>query len=216
MTGWIIAGAVLLLFASLLFCSVSVEAAFEEELSARVGFLVFHFRVWPRPEKKQAGQIPEQKEKPVPEKKPSKIRELFRKKGFSGFLELLRAFSQVAFGSAKKIFSHMRIRLLFLSLTVGGEDAAKVASNYGGVCGAVSTALTGLLSAAKVRERNVRVRVIPDFQDGNNSVRFRVRLKIRLFFLLSAALSALLSIIKIYLKSRKGSGHPDQKEKAVL
>lgn len=214
MTGWFIAGSILLAVALLLFCSVSIEAAFEEELSARVGFLFFHFRVWPGPEEKPAGRELKKKEQPVPKKKPSKIKELLRKKGVSGFLELLRSFSRVAYGSAKKVLSHTVIRLLFLDLTVGGEDAARTAVNYGRTCGLVSTALTALLSVAKCKERNVRV--TPDFQNGNSGVRFRIRLKIRMLFLLSAASSAFLGFIKIYLKIRKESGHPDQKEKAVL
>ena len=216
MTGWIVAGSIILLLALLLFSSVSFEAAFEEEFSARAGFLFFHVRLWPRPEKEPAAQPPGKEEKPAPKKKPSKLRELLQKKGVSGFLELLRAFSRVAYGSVKKIFSHTVIRLLLLDLTIGGEDAAQTAVRYGRACGLVSTALTALLSAAKYRERHVNVRVTPDFQNGNSSVQFHVLLKIKLLFLLSAALSAFLSIIKIYLKSRKESGHPDQKEKAVL
>lgn len=213
MTGWIIAGSILLLLALLLFCPISLETVFVEELSARVGFLFFHYRVWPRPERKQT---PEKKEKPVSKKKPSKIKELFRQKGISGFLELLRALSRAAYGGPRKIFSHTVIRFLHLNLTVGGEDAAQTAVNYGRACGLVSTALTALLSAAKYRERNVTVRVTPDFQNGNSNVQFQVLLKIKLFFLLSAALSALIDMIKIYLKFKKESGHPDQKEKAVL
>ncbi|QAT49409.1 DUF2953 domain-containing protein [Caproiciproducens sp. NJN-50] len=213
MSGWIIAGFLVLLLALLLFCSVSIEAAFAEEFSARAGFLFFHYRIWPRPEKKQA---PARKEEPAAKKKPSKIKELLRKRGVSGFLELLRAFSRAAYGSAKKLLSHTVIRLLHLNLTVGGEDAAQTAVDYGKACGLVSTALTALLSAAKYRERHVNVRVTPDFQNGSGSVQFHVLLKIKLFFLLSAVLSALIDMIKIYLKFRKESGRPDQKEKAVL
>lgn len=214
MTGLAITGSILLLTAFLLFCSVSVEAAFEEELSARIGYLFFHFSVWPRPEKQRKEKEPEKEKQPTEKKKPSKIRELLHQKGLSGFLELLRAFSRVAYGSAKKLLSHTVVRLLMLDLTVGGEDAAQTAVNYGMACGLVSTALTGLLSSAKCKERNVNV--LPDFQNGTGGVRFRIRLKIRLIFILSAGISALIGFVKVYIKSRKESGHPDQKEKAVL
>ncbi|WP_411676649.1 DUF2953 domain-containing protein [Caproicibacter sp.] len=214
MTGLIITGIVLSLFAVLLFCSVFVEANFEEEFSARIGFLFLHYRLLPRPEEKPTEPKVQKKEKPAPEEKPSKIKELFRQKGLGGFLELLKAFTSVAYTSAKKLLSHTIVRKLSLDLTVGGDDAAQTALNYGRACGAVSTALTALLSVANCKERNVTV--APDFQNGENRVRFRVRATVRLFFLFSAALSALTGFIKVYLKYRKKSGHPDQKEKAVL
>ena len=197
-------------------CPVSFEMVFEEEFSLRIGFLFFHYRVLPRPQKKKKKKEQKKKEKPARVGRFSKIKELALQKGFSGFLKLLQALSQVALQSAKKIFSHTTVRLLWLNLTVGGEDAAQTAVRYGEICGLVSSSLTALLSAVKYRERDVKVRVAPDFQNEKSSVKFRARLKIKLLFLLTAVLSALIGILRVFLQNRKESGQPDQKEKAVL
>lgn len=213
MTAAIVAGCVFLLFAVLLACPVTAEASYDEDLSLWVRYLFVRYRVYPRPEQKaeepKPGKAPERKKK----KKPSRIAELLRRQGVPGFLELLEGFSRVALGSAKKILSHTVVDLLVLDLTIGGGDAAQTALNYGRACGVVSTALGALSASAKCRRRSVRV--TPDFQDGKSSVRFCVRVKLRLFFAVSAAVSALVGFVRIYLKLKKQSGHPDQKEKAV-
>lgn len=213
MTVLMIAGSVCLLVVILLLFPVSVSAEYGEKLSVKARYFFLQYRFLPRPEKKKKPEQQEEEKKPAGPK-PSKIRELFQKRGISGFLSLLRAFTRVAVGSAKKLLSHVVIGSLSLELSVGGEDAARTALNYGGVCGLVSTALSVLLSNTKCRQHSVQV--IPDFQSKTGMVRFSVRLRIRLIFLLSAAVSALIGLIKIYLKDKKESGSPDQKEKAVF
>lgn len=211
MTGLIVMGVIFLVSAFLSCCPVSVEAEFEEEFSARVRYLFVSYRIYPRPEKPEKKK---RKKAPPPEKKPSKLRELLRKRGVSGFLELALEFSRIALGGAKKLLSHTVVDRLLLDLSVGGDDAAAVALNYGRACGAVSTALGALLSAAKCRKPHVEV--APDFLGGKSAVHFRVRLKIRLCFLVFSALSALFGFVRLYLKIKKESGHPEQKEKAVF
>ncbi|MFU0833081.1 MAG: DUF2953 domain-containing protein [Oscillospiraceae bacterium] len=210
MIGFMVAGSILFLFLFLLCCPVSVEAAFQEQFSAQVGFLFWHYRVWPQPEKEQeqpTEQETQEESKPSEQKMFSKIKKLFRQKGFAGFMELLRAFCEVVSSCSQKIFSHTQISRLQLHLTVGGEDAAQTAIQYGKACALVSTALTVLLSAKKCKNRDVRV--VPDFQNGKSNVRFLFKMKIRLFFLLTAVFSALIGFIRIYFKL-------NEKEKAVL
>lgn len=210
MTGFVVAGSILFLVLLLLSCPVSVEAAFQEEFSARIGFLFFHYRVWPQPEKKQKEppkQEAQKESKPPKPKILSKVKKLFRQRGFAGFMELLRAFCKVVSLSTKKIFSHTKISRLLLHLTVGGADAAQTAIQYGRTCALVSTALTALLSAENCKNRDVQV--VPDFQNGKSSVQFLLKIKIRLIFLLIAVFSALIGFIKIYSKL-------NEKEKAVL
>lgn len=210
MTWLLIAGGITLLFAWLLFCPVSLEARYEEQLTARVGFLFFHYTVLPV--KKDETEKREEKEEK--QKKPSKLKELLQQNGLSGFVQLLRALSRAAYGSLKKVLSHTVVQLFDLSMTVGGEDAAQTAIRYGEVCGAVFSALSVLFSKVKWKRREIHI--APDFQEGKNTVLFHIRVKIKLFFLISAALSAILSFIKAYLKLKKESGHSDQKEKAVF
>ena len=199
MIGLIIACSIIFLLVFLLCCSVSVEASFQDELSAKVRFLFLHYTVWPQPEEKEeqpAKQEIQKEEKPTQESMFSKGKKLFKQKGFKGFMELLKAFCRVASSSAKKILSHIRISHLRLYLVVGGEDAAQTAIHYGQTCALVSTALTALLSRKQCKDR--KVQISPDFQNGNSSVQFQIKFKIRLVFLLIAILSALFGLIKIY------------------
>ena len=213
MTAWIVMGCMFVLSAVLQVCPVSAEVSYEEDFSLRIGYLFVRYRVYPRPERKGKKRKPEKAPKPEKGKYASRVAGLLHREGLAGFLGLLEKVSRVALGSAKKLMSHTVVDLLVLDLSVGGEDAAQTALNYGRACGVVSTALGALSSAAKCRRRSVRV--APDFQSGKSSVRFRVRIKIRLFFLISAALAALIGFLKIYKKYKRQSGLPDQKKKAV-
>lgn len=211
MNAWTFMIGMTLLSAFLQFCSVRAEASYAgDEFFLQIRYLFVRYRVCPRPERKAKKQKPGKAAK----KKPFRVRDLLRKNGLSGFLELVGEAARVALGSAKKLFSHLVVDRLSVELSVGGEDAAQVALRYAETCGAVSTAFGALLSAVKCRRPHVRV--TPDFQGGESAVRFRVRARVRLFFLIMAGLSALIGFGRLYLKSKKQSDPTDRQKKAVL
>ena len=122
--------AAVLLFLSL--SRVTFLIRFREDFSLRVGYLFFHYTVFPRPPKKAEEQKP-----------PgfmAKLRGLLERKGLSGFVSVLKEAGSAASGTAKKFFGHLAVDRFFLAVSVGGGDAAVTAVEYGVVCSAVGTA----------------------------------------------------------------------------
>lgn len=198
MTALFIILGILFFFAVLLACPVSIQASFHEELSARVGYLFFHYTIAPKP----AVEEKQEQEAPTPEEKPkeNRLKELLRKKGLSGFLEIFHEVAQIASETARRLFSHLVVSHFQLKITVAGQDAAQIALNYGYVCGAVGSA-AGLL-LGNVKCKSYRISVNPDFQSEQSRVSFDAKARISLLFLLSTALRAFFRSLKV-IKSLK-------------
>lgn len=181
---------------------------FRDGFSLRVGYLFFHYTVYPRPPKKEKGGQQAQRAAEEPEK-PSgpqtKIRELLERKGLSGFLSVLREAGSTASGTAKRFFGHLGVDRFLLAISVGGGDAAQTAVEYGTVCAAVGTAAGAILSQVKCRKWSITID--PDFSGRGSSVRFDMKAGIRLVFLLAAAVYGLIRAIKISrsLKGKAGA-----------
>ena len=82
----------------------------------------------------------------------------------------MQSLAELAVGTLKDICAATRVRRLNFSIRVAGKDAADTAVKYGMVCSGVFPALSIIMSAVRVRRRNVRVE--PDFSDNpSNSVK---------------------------------------------
>lgn len=79
------------IFAVLLACPVVVEASFQDELSAKISFLFFHYTVAPKPSEEEKTEKQKQKEEEKAKQHTEKhqLRELFQKKAFQGFWKSL-------------------------------------------------------------------------------------------------------------------------------
>lgn len=191
----IVFGILLFLFVLLLF-PVHVFLWFETELHVRVRYLFFRYTALPRPAEKEPEPAAEKnKEKTEKNETKSKIREIIEQKGLSGFVGILKELASVAAGTAKKLFSHMVIDLLYADVTVSDEDAAQTALLYGGVCAAVCGSAGALLSCMKCRCYHINV--APDFQAKQPVVKFELRAHLLPLFLVSPAVSALFRSLKI-------------------
>ena len=202
---WITLG-ILLFFFLLMLCPVTVYAKFINEFSAQVRFLFVKIPLYPRPKKKEAAEKKRNEEKEKNEKdekdaSKSKIREILEQKGLSGFLGIIREFSSVATGAAKKLFSHLVIDRIILHVTVADEDAAQAAILYGEVCAGVYTPMGILLNQLKYKEYHIEV--VPDFQKKKCGIQFYAKIHIRLLFLIAPALKALVQSLKIMIKISK-------------
>lgn len=201
MTGWFVFGGILLFLALLLFCPVVFQCGFETKLSATVRYLFFKIQL--PPEKKAAKQ---RKEPAVPketaeQKKKSKIRDIIKQTGLSGFLQILGETAKIAAGSAKRLFSHLVVSDFSIDITVSSEDAAQTAIRYGMVCGAVTTAVNTLFSVVKCKKQTVRIS--PDFQSGSSEVRFQMKARISLLFLLASLVYMLVKSARLYFMFKK-------------
>lgn len=197
MNFWYVFLAFQVIFAVLLACPVVVEAGFQDALSARISFLFFHYTVAPKPpeEEKTEKQKQKEEEKAKQHAEKHQLRELFQKKGLSGFLEIFSEAAKLAGTTAQRIFRHLVFRRFWLRIAVGGEDAAETALDYGRVCGVVGTAAGMMFQYVKYR--NYHIAIVPDFQLQKSLVTFELKAHIKLFFLLNALLSAFFKSMKL-------------------
>lgn len=196
------AAVLLLLNLSRVTCSVR----FDESFFLRVGYLFFHYTVFPRPpEKEKKGEETEQAaEKEAPVGLWAKLRGLLERCGLSGFLSVLQETASAASGTAKKLFAHFHVDRFLLTISVGGSDAAQTAVEYGAVCAAVGTAAGAILSQVKCKKWSITID--PDFSGRDGSVRFEMKAGIRLIFLLIAAVYGLVRFVRISKKLKRQVG----------
>ena len=207
MTALYVFVALTILNSVLLACPVTVEVKFRDEPYVRVGYLFFRYVVTPRPPAKEK---PKKKKAGAEKPKENRLKELYRRKGLSGFLAILKETAKIAAGAAKEVFRHLTFLRFWLKIGVGGEDAAKTALDYSYVCGAVGSATSLLFGYAKYR--NCRIEVAPDFRSEQSSVAFDMKARVAAFFLLRAALQALLQSGKI-IKAIKATHNKIAEEK---
>lgn len=195
------AALLLLLNLSRVTCLVRFDGSF----FLRVGYLFFHYTVFPRPpEKEKKGETEQAAEKEAPAGLGAKLRGLLEKRGLSGFLSVLQETASAASGTAKKLFAHFRVGRFLLTISVGGDDAAQTAVEYGTVCAAVGTAAGAVLSQVKCKKWSITVD--PDFSGRDSSVRFEMKAGIRLIFLLIAAVYGLVRFVRISKKLKRQVG----------
>lgn len=206
MTALYIILGILVFFALLLCCPITVKAHYGEEFTAVLSYLVFRVRIPApeKPEKKKKKKKSKQPEKAKPEASGifGKYRDMLKKKGLSGLLELL---SDVAreLGKAGKKFSHTMIRKLSVQISVAGGDAADTAVLYGKTCAVVYPAVAALLHA--FRYRTYRVEVQPDFTGEKTRIDVQAELRLRAVHVVSAALGLVFGGLKIFKKLRQDS-----------
>ena len=112
MTGWYIAGGILLLLAALLASPLRAEVSFREELRLRLGWMFLSFQVFPpkeeKPEKKKKPRKKKTsgKKPPVPAQKPEEkkpgglalLKEIFHYEGVPGLFAFLKDLAGIADG----------------------------------------------------------------------------------------------------------------------
>ena len=204
---------IVLILALLLASPVSVSASFEQELTVTARYLFLRFRLLPQKEKKPARKKKEEKpeaEKPQEPASKKSFRDILKKRGVSGLLELLSEAASLAGSVLRRFFSHVRVSQFDLFLAVATEDAAETALLYGRACAAAYPAVSALMQACGCRRFGVSV--VPDFQRSKSEVRFRMRARISLFYILREGLSALLRAAELWQKFQSGPGGARQAE----
>jgi hypothetical protein len=211
MTALIIILCLVLFFFILLLCPVTVYAHFEDELTAKIRYLLVSYKIFPRPkEEKAKAEEEEKKEKTKTDETILKIKDIIKQKGLSGFLSMIKEFASIATGTGKKIFSHMIINNISTDIVVADEDAAQTAIIYGYVCGVVYTSMGLFVNNMKCREYHINI--VPNFQSKEYKIRFEVKAHIRLLYFVSFGLSALIESLKI-LKAARLTSNIRRKQK---
>ena len=195
MTGWIIAGIIVLLIVLLLLIRVGVAAEYAWDgfgLRGRVGFVRFDLlrlidKIKSRPKKEKKPKKPEKEEEKS--KKGGSVKKL--KELLPGILDFLRGF---------------RKKLLVDELTIyfvsAAEEPSKAALNFGYASAAMGTIAAPLESVLNIKKRDFRTAV--SFNDTENSVYLKAELSIRIGQLLHLALRFLVFMLKTRAKNKKG------------
>lgn len=199
---------IILFFGILLVCPVTVKMRFENEFTATIRYLFFRYKIRPEP------KAPEQEEEKVGKEKTeekedtkSKIKEIIKQKGLSGFLSIISEFASVATGAAKKLFSRLTIQNISVDIAVANEDAAQAAIYYGYTCSVVYTAM-GILVANKNCKR-YHIDIVPDFNRKESRILFQCKIRIKLFSILTSLLPALIQSLKIYKAAKANPKTPN-------
>ncbi|MBR7133250.1 MAG: hypothetical protein IKD04_06920 [Clostridia bacterium] len=199
MTALIIIGVILLILLLILFSPVRVWVSYEDSFHLKLyfaGIKIFSTK----------SDIGQEKEKTTDKGSDAKsentaIKEgkrffgfLKEKYGFSGAVKTVFGFIGDVLAHIKKLLRHIKFKSIILDISVSGDDAAKTAVEYGGVCAAVYPVLSVLDTCAGFSYKQINIK--SDFVSENSRFRFSGSVILRVFFLLVAA-------IKIYSEYKK-------------
>ncbi len=227
-----IIGGILLLLALLLFARVRLVLSYEGRPRLELRYLFFRFRLYPRPKKKpprysrraarklkrelkrrRRAKQKQAQTKPAPKaggkapKKPAAHHALH----FSDIrllLNLLKSFLKPVTGQAR---NHTTVRIRRLWITVGGEDAAAVALQYGAVSQLLAYFLAFLDHNLRVRNRRrAKIGVNADFLSEGYTLHLDAALSCPLIFAAGLVLTALKGGLYSY---KKWNRHWDEPKK---
>ncbi len=203
MTALIVILCIILFFFILLLFPVTVYVTFEDELTAKVRYLFFRYKISPQPEKSEEKEKKDNEQEEEKQQKndiKSKIKGIIEQKGLSGFLNIIKEFVSIGTGAAKKLFSHIVINNISVNISVADEDAAQTAICYGYTCSVVYPAMALLVNNMKCKKYDINI--VPNFDEKESRVRFKTKAHIQLLFIFSSAIPALYKSFKV-LKAAK-------------
>lgn len=186
--------AIIVLIAAVLSIKVSVIADYSKNFYLKVKYLFLEIPVYPSSGKKSKKEKPaKESKKDVPDeekgtKKGGKnpIKNFLENEGVSGVVDLINDTARIIGGFFGSIFRHVIFDELFLTIVVGGRDAADTAIKYGRVSANVFPPLGYICSHAKVKEYDADVS--PDFLADVSTAEFHFKISFRPIFLLGAIL----------------------------
>lgn len=180
----------------LLLCPVVITADLNREPEFFLKFLFFKFRLYPRvkKEKKSKKQKGQKNKAETERKKQNKS----KPKGISYYIDKYGDIIKSVISAAKKLLAHISIGRLDVSVTVGGEDAATVAVEYGAVCAVVYPICSMIESNVDVKESSISIK--PDFDAKTSSGTLYVDVRIKAFHVLATVFGLTYRLIKFLSK----------------
>lgn len=187
--------AIILLIAVILSIKVSIIADYSKEFYLKIKYLFLEIPVYPASGKKKKKEKPVEEAKeatPPPEDQAAKkggknpIKTFLENEGVSGVVGLINDTARIIGGFFGSIFRHIIFDELFLTIVVGGRDAADTAIKYGRISSAVFPPLGYICSHAKVKKYDVDVS--PDFLADVSTAEFHVKISFRPISLVGAVL----------------------------
>ncbi len=208
--------AIVLILGLISIIPIGIEAQYKTKLYCllKIGFI--KIQLFPEKKKKkkkpQKSQSATSKKKSEPKKQEEfSIKKFFKQNGVSGLIKILKKIASMAKGALKDVFSHIIIRELSVDVTIGGEDAAETAIDYGKACAVVYPAVSLITQICDYK--SLKVLVSPDFTDGSKSkANCKVVADIKTFWLLKAVFVHGFKAIQVLLKYKKAQEKVVQKE----
>lgn len=207
MTALIVALAIILFFAFLLFMPVVLYADFKNELYLSVRYLFVKIRLLPEKPKKKKKAAKEEKdnEKPKAEQENEtleKLKGIVKKTGISGFIEIVAEISKIAAKGVMGIVRHVVISRLDVEIKNGGEDAAQTAINYGYISAALYPSVSIILNNVK-KYKSARVQIFPDYDSRDTTVKCSAKVKVKLWWIVLSAVKTFIKMMKEFMKLKK-------------
>lgn len=214
MVAGIVIGSIVLFFVILLFSPVVFHARYDGEVfSAKICYLFLRISVAPpKPKEKKIKKPKEKKpkakaEEEEKEKKPSRLRQIIANKGgLWGFLKMVAEIAKIAVGQLRRMFSHIVIYRMSVSMRVGGGDAATIAEQYGKACAVAYPSFSVLSRITKCRHSNILVQ--PDFTAEQSTFTVDCKVGIRPWFVLTMAFGLLFKALRVYLRKPPKPAQP--------
>lgn len=231
MTALIVIGCIILFFAFILSLKAKVTLEYAEELALSVRVLFVKVRILPKKEKKpgphsmserKAKKIKKQLEKKAEKKRRKALEKAEKKKAkraaaegkpkkkrsLEEILDLIAMIKDILTTVLGKFFSHLRIDLARLHVTVGAEDAASAALYYGIICDALLHLLPVLESLKGFDTPDARdLSVDVDYLSESITADVKISMSLRVWHVFHVAFAALGRLIShlVRQKLKKGS-----------
>lgn len=155
----------------------------------------------PKPEKTPPIQSEAAPEEPKPTKQEAKLVQPPKEKKGGSLLDFL-PLVDVALGLLGELLGRtLHVDVLYLKLTMGGDDPCDLATNYGKACAALGNLWPRLEQWLTIKKRDVQLQC--DFTSNETLVNARVDITITLGRLISLLVRHGIRALKVYLQIRK-------------
>ena len=210
MTALIVVFAIILFFAFLFFMPIVFYADFNEELKLSVRYAFVRIRLLPKkPEKKKKAQTGDGAKKSDKDEKAEKkdgsaekLKEIFKKTGVGGLIEIITDLARIAADGAKGIVRHIVISKLIIEVYSAAEDAAAAAINYGYISAALYPSVSIIFNAVK-KYKTARVQVFPDYDGKKTAAVCSARIKVKLWWVIVSGVKTLFGLLKKLIQLKK-------------
>lgn len=202
MTAFYIIFTIVLLIILIITMPVNVYISYEDKLSAKIKFLFLALDLFDEKghgdedKNQENGESLDKKRKPAKAKK-SKLKNIIKKRGLSGFIDLVKFSSETLTNLTKDLLYSIKISSLKLKIIVSGDDTADTALKYGYVCSTVYCFVNILNNVSNIKNRPY-VNIAPDFLGEKSSVSFELIFHTRIIYITNAIFKALFKCITYY------------------
>lgn len=176
---YILIGVLLLLVLIIMFSSLHVTAELKNELTIKIRFLLFTYRILP----KRATEAIE-KDIKIEEKKID-FKDLIKDKNLYEVIKFIKYLASLSLKTSSQVFKSLIIDTLNLNLILVGNDAADTAKKYGCVCSLLYPSLSVLNSnVKKVKKSYINVSVAFDEKETIIRFKFKCHIKVLKIFII--------------------------------